>query len=83
MKHGTGLSTVVVNEIRQERRRQRIKWGPQTHSDLYWLAILSEEVGEAAKAALEEESGDLRAELVQVAAVACAWLDQLRTGKAV
>ena len=40
-----------------------------------WNAILIEEVGEVSKALLT--GGDLEAELVQVAAVAVAWLESL------
>lgn len=36
-----------------ERRRQDAKWGEQNHNDYYWLGILTEEVGEAAKALIE------------------------------
>jgi hypothetical protein len=41
-------------------------------------AVLAEECGEVARAVLDQESDDhLRAELVQVAAVAVAWLESL------
>lgn len=40
-------------EIREERRRQDAKWGEQNHSPIEWSAILTEEVGEVAKEALE------------------------------
>ncbi len=39
------------------------------------LAVLTEEVGEVAKALLEHDREGLRDELVQVAAVAVAWLE--------
>lgn len=55
--------------------------------DLDRLAALMEEVGEAATASMEErrtatprEAGkpsDLRKELIQVAAVACAWVESI------
>lgn len=38
-----------------------------------WLKILAEEVGEA----FAETGPELRAELVQVAAVACAWIESI------
>lgn len=61
-------------EVMAERARQDEKWGPDRDlDDLLWLAILSEEVGETAKAIIEPE--DVWAELVQVAAVALAWLE--------
>ena len=46
---------------------QRLTWGP----------ILVEEVSEALEAAASESPAALRAELVQVAAVAVAWIDCL------
>lgn len=36
-----------------ERSRQDAKWGEQSHDPFAWLVILVEEVGEAAKDALE------------------------------
>ncbi|MGI0011926.1 MAG: hypothetical protein ACREBU_00570 [Nitrososphaera sp.] len=50
----TGLNEAgILAEVREERKRQESKWGPQTHAPIKWLAILMEEVGEAAKDALE------------------------------
>jgi len=67
----------VLAEVFDERARQESKWGPQQHSDLEWLAILTEEVGEVAKALCEiwiSGSGReaVRKELIHVAAVAVA-----------
>lgn len=45
----------VVYEVIDERHRQDAKWGPQHHDIPVWLAILMEEVGEAAKAYLDKE----------------------------
>ena len=59
-------------EVIKERRRQDEKWGEQNHGPFKWLAILGEEVGEANKAALEDDSAGYRNELIQVAAVAMA-----------
>lgn len=39
----------VLHEVGYERSRQEIKWGPQHHTPEEWLAILAEEVGEAAQ----------------------------------
>lgn len=63
-----------LTEILNERARQDEKWGEQDHDNLYWLAILSEEVGELAEALLCDYTR-VRPELVQVAAVALAWLE--------
>lgn len=73
--------------IEEERERQAVLWsGPG-----YWgtgdcssldvppivkVAVLSEEIGEVARAVLDG-SPALREELVQVAAVAMAWLEAL------
>lgn len=73
----------VLSDVAAERRRQRDQWGEQIeHVDLVWLGILTEEVGESAQAALHDTfggkaAGTLYAELVQVAAVAVAWLEAL------
>jgi NTP pyrophosphatase (non-canonical NTP hydrolase) len=66
----------VLNLVRMERLRQFYKWGIQHHSWPEWITILTEEVGEAAQAAVEcywndGDIGQLREELIQVAAVAC------------
>jgi NTP pyrophosphatase (non-canonical NTP hydrolase) len=74
----------VYDEIRAERTCQDAlaaagRWGGEsvaTISDDRRLRVLVEEVGEVARA-LEEGDSQLRAELVQVAAVAVAWLEAL------
>lgn len=70
----------IVQQILDERARQDAKWGEQNHNDYRYLAILTEEIGELAQAALEDEfggkhAGTLRDELIQAAAVALAWLE--------
>jgi hypothetical protein len=70
----------IVNDVLAERVRQLERWGVQDHDDGTWSLILGEEYGEACQAALQHSSSDptdLRAELVQVAAVAVAWIDCL------
>lgn len=67
----------IIDQILQERKRQDLKWGtPQSYSDNYWLGILMEEVGEAAKNAIEFSNPE--DELIQVAAVALAWIEDIR-----
>ncbi|MCC6798281.1 MAG: hypothetical protein IT366_24420 [Candidatus Hydrogenedentes bacterium] len=72
-----------------ERIKQDSNWGQQNHNDLGWLAILTEEVGEAAqcvcKTALRpiDPEADayyelLEYEIVQIAAVAIAWIECIR-----
>ena len=69
----------VLQEVLAERIRQDGLWGEQNWHDFEGISILTEEVGEAAKAANEanfksgKTPGDyshLREELIQVAAVA-------------
>lgn len=73
----------VFNLILSELIRQKELWGEDRyHPPLVWTAILTEETGEVAKAAMEIEfdmSDDInyREELVQVAAVAVAALVSL------
>lgn len=73
---------IVLNDIMQERARQDEKWGEQNHKPPVWLTILMEEVGEASQAVLHEKFGghaaeNLREEMVQVAAVAVAFIEYL------
>jgi NTP pyrophosphatase (non-canonical NTP hydrolase) len=79
----------ALEAVTNERARQDVRWGEQNHDDVWWLAILTEEVGELAQAILHDRfggaaQGQVQAELVQVAAVAVAWLECLarREGEA-
>ena len=78
----------VLEQIADERQRQHDKWGEQNHQEPVWATILGEEYGEACHASLDyylEASergsvtgrliGSLRSELIQVAAVAVAWIE--------
>jgi hypothetical protein len=70
----------VLVEVAMERRAQDARWGEQNHEDPVWALILGEEFGEACQAALQHSSTDptdLRAELIQVAAVAVAWVESM------
>lgn len=76
----------LVKDVLLERRRQDGKWGALENrtcegghapSALSWLAILGEEFGEVSKDVLELNAEGLRAELVQVAAVALAFAESL------
>lgn len=77
----TSLRTrVALGAVAEERRRQDRKWGPSDHRPPPTLAVLIEEVGEVAKAQMEETDAELRAELVQVAAVAVAMIEGIDRG---
>lgn len=71
----------ALMEVLEERMRQEEKWGEQNHSPEKWVAILLEEVGESCKEMLDtprhlgKPNDNLRAELIQVAAVALAMLE--------
>ena len=78
----------VFDAIDAERVRQGEKWshwhrwgyGDCSQQGLLLpvkVAVLTEEVGEVARAVLDGDKDQLRAELVQVAAVAVAWLESL------
>ena len=78
----------IYAAINAERTRQSKKWDKphnwgrgdcSSHevSPIVKSAVLAEECGEVAKAVLELDSDALKQELVQVAAVAVAWLESL------
>lgn len=54
---GAGLTSQlnIMSDIMEERKRQESKWGEQTHNSERWHTILSEEVGEVARAILDND----------------------------
>jgi hypothetical protein len=85
-------SPSVYQEVHNERERAHRKHGAQGNSredavytDREWLPILTEELGEVAHELTYDSqhpgpnSGReaLRKELIQVAAMACAWIDSI------
>jgi hypothetical protein len=81
----------VLGEVGAERARQDERWGEQSHPPIAWIAILGEEFGDAAQAALNatwmsrsgfDDRQALRGELIQVAAVAVAAVESLDRGRA-
>lgn len=76
----------LCREVWLERLRQYTLWGTE-QTQMYGQAegayhrlksiVLMEEVGEVAHAVLEYDMKNLREELIQVAAVAMAWLETL------
>jgi len=81
------MSTRVLKQVSDERISQDNTWGEQNHSNPHWLAILTEELGEVAEcvcrtdvhssAVKESAERQLRNELIQVAAVAVAWVESI------
>jgi len=43
----------ILKEIQNERKRQNEEWGEQNHTPIEWVSILTEEVGEVAKEAVD------------------------------
>lgn len=75
MTEAEQIQAAAVKDVLAERIRQTAKWGVQNHDPITWVAILSEECGEFAQAALDHKFGGkaasgLREEAVQCAAVA-------------
>lgn len=70
--------TDPLQDVMEERARQDKKWGEQNHTDLYWLGIATEELGEIAKAIIENDPTAVRKELVQFTAVGLAWLEAIK-----
>lgn len=81
----------ILDEILEERKRQDAKWGVQNHKPIEWSAILTEEVGEVSREALElhftnfySDTGQMeryRKELIQCAAVCVNALEALERDK--
>lgn len=56
--------------VREERSRQDKKWGPECPQPLQMVSVLTEELGEVARAVNDGDAQNLEDELVQVAASA-------------
>jgi hypothetical protein len=76
----------IWGAVRLERERQHAKWqgqhpwgaGDCSSSDVLVttkVAVLTEECGEVSRAVLERDPEQTQRELIQVAAVAVAWLE--------
>ena len=76
----------IYAAIDAERERQRQQWSAphkwgqgdcssSSVDDTVKAAVLTEECGEVSRAVLDADHAALRSELVQVAAVAVAWLE--------
>ena len=65
----TTEDTFLFNELREEMKRQRKKWGDQKHSPEMWNAIFDEEKEEMSRAIVEHDEKSYRKELIHAAAV--------------
>jgi hypothetical protein len=77
------VRALVIKKVIDERERQDKKFGamPRNLKPSLWLAILTEETGEVARAILEGDSDNYAVELIQVAAVAIAALEDYYRGQ--
>lgn len=77
----TCVSQAAIDAVIAERKRQDAKWGVQAHDPDHWVAIMSEEVGEFAKEALEARYANRHKEMlmeaIQMAAVGVAIIECL------
>lgn len=48
----------VIDMVKSERKRQDAKWGEQNINVVEWIAVLTEEVGEASKEAVDYHFGN-------------------------
>lgn len=80
------ISHRVLTSILTERTYQEQKWIEQNHPDEWYLPIMLEELGETAKAMLEQHfiypeavgcEWRIRKELVETVAVGIAWLEAM------
>lgn len=73
--------STLWEEVLGERVRQDKKWGDQRNlTDLRWLGILAEEMGEAADAVLSDDPEQMRNEVIQACAVCLVWLECIDRG---
>ena len=73
---------LILEAVLAERERQDQMHGEanQGNTDLKWLAILTEEVGEVAKDILENKRSGMFEEVIQCAAVCFAWAEAFQNG---
>lgn len=67
----------VIEDVKAEIARQDAIWGKQTHPGFKWACLLTEEMGEFAKAILEKDILHAREEIIQVAALAAQVADAI------
>ena len=65
---------MTIQEAQEKIDNWIKQYGVRYYNELTNMAILTEEVGEVAKALLEGSRAEVKAELIQVAAVIVTWL---------
>jgi len=80
MEESRIVQELVIEDVREERNSQDIKWGDQIHnSHELWNVIGVEEVGEVARAIYDSDNIEhLYKEIIQVAAVYVAWAESIK-----
>jgi len=75
---GFNMLSNILAQVTNEVLAQDEKWGVQDYNNAVWALILDEKFGKAWQAALQHSPGtdknDVRAEIVQIAAVAVNWI---------
>jgi NTP pyrophosphatase (non-canonical NTP hydrolase) len=76
--------TQIIQDVLTERARQDAMYGapPRNLKPTFYLPILTEELGEVARTILEGDSLGYRRELIQLAAVAIAAIEEFDSGEA-
>ena len=72
---------VLCDRAQHELFDQEAKWGVQNHSLEFWWLIISEEVGEIAKAVLEGDIIDVQAETIQTIALLARLVEKAMFGE--
>lgn len=72
----------ILTEVKEERKKQDLRFGSQPRSlkPIVYLTVLTEELGEVARSIIEGDSDNYRLELIQLAAVAVAAVEDFDRG---
>jgi hypothetical protein len=78
----TSMLATIVTDVARERWNQEERWGENDHTPIAWMSILGKQFGQACQESnavhfAGKSHLSLRAELVQVAAVAFAAIECL------
>jgi NTP pyrophosphatase (non-canonical NTP hydrolase) len=82
MNNITEAREAIISDIMAERDRQDQKWGRQAgfwdNHDMVKLTVVTEEVGEIARAILNSDPKNLHEEIIQTMAVLMAWAETIQ-----
>lgn len=65
----------AISLVLEERVRQRSRYNDSDHDIGIWLALVTEELGEVSRAFLSRNRENFLRELVQLTALALAWIE--------